>query len=513
MFSKYKTFNLLRIVVIERIILLIVFIFLFLHSSMATAEKNLRIGVVSLPQDFGNPYGSITIPTLIGALSVFDSLTFINSDGILKPWIAKEWFAKDRLTWHFKLRKDIKFSNGQQLNAKAVANALNYFASGEGLIEVVAQSVIDIKSARAMDEFVLEIKTHRPNILLPRRLSGIRIPEPKVWNELGRNGFSRKPIGSGPFIATSWNNTKIKLKANKESWRPPKIDNIEIIAIPEITSRLQALITGAIDIAIDISPEDGSILNKANADLNFRPSGRVQLLALMSIGNSPVSDVRVRQALNYAVNKERIIKVLLANATQPTGQAAVKGSFGYNPEVQPYPYNPQKAKQLLNEAGYPEGFEMTAEVIQGAMAGDGAWYLQIANDLSDVGIKVIYQASPYTQHLRKIRQGGWKGLAFGMDFNNLPSLDVLWPLRIHSCLWNAPWHCRPEWTPLIQNAEKEFNLEKRLAMTQKLVKMYNEYPTSIYLWEVPGVDGISNNVINYNAHHAFIHMNEIEMIE
>ncbi len=492
-------------------IFLIATILFFFGFNQTQAQNQLRIGVVSIPQDLGNPYGSITMPTILGSLGVFDSLTIIDEIGQTRPWISSSWKYLDPLTWHFIIKKNIKFSNGEKLDAYAAAEAINYFSSGNGLIEVVAQLVNNIQSAKAINSSLLEIKTKKPNILLPRRISAIRIPPPLYWKKLGRKEFSRKPIGSGSFISTKWDSNKIILVANKESWRPPKIDKIEIIAIPEITSRLQAIITGAIDIAIDISPDDKVSLEKSNSKLNYRPSGRIQLLTFLSTSNSPVSDVRVRQALNYAVNKERIIKLLLADSTQPTGQAAVKASFGFNPSIKPYPYSPKRAKELLSQSGYPNGFKMSADILQGATAGDGAWYLQIANDLKEIGINLNYNMASYAIHIRKIRQGGWKGTAFGMDFNNLPTLDVLWPLRVHSCLWKAPWHCNKEWDLLIEEAEEEFNINKRLYKTQKLVELYHKQPTGIYLWEIPGIDGVSNRVNNYKPHHAYVNLHELDL--
>lgn len=305
--------------------------------------------------------------------------------------------------------------------------------------------------------------------------------------------------------------TRINLVANPNSWRPPQVDRVEFIGVPEVTTRVQALITGALDIAFDIGPDAGPLIEPAGARLHFRPSGRVQLITFMSVGNSPVADLRVRQALNYAIDRQRIIDVLLGGASVPSGQAAVKGSFGYNPDIAAYPYDPVKAMALLAEAGYPDGFDMPTDMTLGAMAGDGTWYLQIAQDLAKIGVNVTYVPYPYPVHIQKIRQGGWEGIAFSMDYNNLPSMDVLWPLRIHSCLWRAPWHCRPEWVPLIEDAEQEFDLEKRRRKTQELVRLYHEEPTSIYLWDMPGIDGLSDRVLNFHPRETFINMHQIDL--
>ena len=486
---------------------------MFAGPSSAQAEKVLRLGVVSLPGDLGNPYGSYTIPTVAAGLAVFDSLTVLDIDGVVQPWIAERWEVVDELTWHFTLKPNVKFSSGEPFDASAAAAALMYFASGDGLVEVVAQSVIDVESARAVDPLTLEIKTKQPNILLPRRLSGLRIPAPGPWAELGRKGFGMAPIGSGAFIATRWDTTRIELVANPNAWRPPALDRIEMIGVPEVTTRVQGLITGAVDIAFDIGPDNGPLLERSGARLKFRPSGRIQVITFMSVGDSPVADLRVRQALNYAIDKQSIVDLLLGGAAEITGQAAVRGAFGYNPAVKPYPYDPDKARALLAEAGYPDGFDLDADMTLGAMAGDGSWYLQIAQDLAKIGVNVTYQPSPYPIHIRKIREGGWKGDAFSMDFNSLPSMDVLWPLRIHSCMWRAPWHCRPEWVPLIEDAEQEFDLGERRRKTQALVKLYHDEPTSIYLWEMPGVDGVSNRVTNFRPGQSFIDMAAIDLAD
>ena len=308
---------------------------MFAGPSSAQAEKVLRLGVVSLPGDLGNPYGSYTIPTVAAGLAVFDSLTVLDIDGVVQPWIAERWEVVDELTWHFTLKPNVKFSSGEPFDASAAAAALMYFASGDGLVEVVAQSVIDVESARAVDPLTLEIKTKQPNILLPRRLSGLRIPAPGPWAELGRKGFGMAPVGSGAFIATRWDTTRIELVANPNAWRPPALDRIEMIGVPEVTTRVQGLITGAVDIAFDIGPDNGPLLERSGARLKFRPSGRIQVITFMSVGDSPVADLRVRQALNYAIDKQSIVDLLLGGAAEITGQAADRGAFGYNPAVKP----------------------------------------------------------------------------------------------------------------------------------------------------------------------------------
>ena len=223
----------------------------------------------------------------------------------------------------------------------------------------------------------------------------------------------------------------------------------------------------------------------------------MQTVTFVSNKPSPVADVRVRQALNYAVNKQRIVDVLLGGTTTPATQGAVQHAFGFDPSLQAYLYDPLRARALLKDAGYADGFEILLSFAPGIMAADEAFYQQVASDLRAVGVKVEIETATFAQQISRIRTGGWPGLGFGMDFNNMPPLDALWSLRVHSCLWSAPWHCRPDWTPLMRAAETATSVEERLKLTRQLLKLYHDEPSGIFLWEMPGLDGVARRVVNY----------------
>ncbi|MCA9269757.1 MAG: ABC transporter substrate-binding protein, partial [Planctomycetales bacterium] len=269
--------------------------------------------------------------------------------------------------------------------------------------------------------------------------------------------------------------------------------------IPVLNARVQALRTGAIDIALDVGVEDRALIEAAGGTFHVRPTGRVQTLTLVSIKDSPVADVRVRQALNYAVDKQSMVAVLLGGTTTPATQPAARQSFGYAEGLEAYPYDPARARRLLAEAGYPDGFDMSATFPAGAMAGDEAFYQQVGVYLADIGVRLTLEGTTFAQHISRIRTGGWPGDGFGMDYNNMPALDALWPMRVHSCLWSAPWHCRPEWVPLIQAAETATTVERRLELTRQLGRLYHDEPTAIFLWEMPGLDGVGPKVRNFQS--------------
>ncbi len=480
-------------------------------ASDTAPQKTLKIAVTSFPNSLGNPYGSISLPSLLPALAIYDPLFQFDTSGNLRPALVERWEMISPTTWRLYLRKDVVFSNGEPFNATAVVQAFEHLTSKAGLMEVVAQLVVDIKSAHAIDDATVDIETKAPNVLLPRRLAGVRIPAPQLWASMDRKLFSRAPSGTGPFKVVSWTAGKVVFKAHERSWRAPVLHQLELIEVPDMNARVQALRTSAVDIAMDVGPEDRNVIEASGGTINVRETGRVQTLAFTSNKPSPVADVRVRQALNYAVDKQRIVDLLMGGTTTIATQGAVKQAFGYDASLTAYPYNRAKARAMLKDAGYENGFDILISFPPGTFAADDAYHQQIVSDLRAVGVRATIDSSTFIQHITRIRTGGWPGLGFAMDFNNMPTLDALWSIRIHSCLWSAPWHCRPEWTPLIQQAEAATTIDERLALTRQLLKLYHDEPTGIFLWEIPGLDGVSSRVMNYKPGLGTINFDTIDI--
>ncbi|MBM3515621.1 MAG: ABC transporter substrate-binding protein, partial [Alphaproteobacteria bacterium] len=279
------------------------------------------------------------------------------------------------------------------------------------------------------------------------------------------------------------------------------------------TARLQALRTGAIDIAADLNPEDRGAVEQSGGKFLVRPTGRVQVISFdLNKKNHPITDVRVRRALNYAIDRQAIVDVLLGGATTVAAQPAVPQAFGRIDNLEPYPFDPYKARALLAEAGHATGFDMTLSYPAATMAGDDAAYQQIAADLGRVGVRVTVESATYAQQITRIRTGGWPGEAFGMDFNNMPALDALWAMRVHSCIWPAPWHCREDWVPLHRTAETATSVDERLRLTRELARKFHDEPAGIFLWDLPGLDGASPNITGIRSGLDFLDFSTLDKI-
>lgn len=472
-------------------------------------DQNLRVAVWALSQQAGNPLVSNTVPDIMIMPAVFDSLTVVRQSGALSPSLSIAWEQKDPLTWEFKLRPNVKFSNGEVFNADAVTNAFSHLSRGVGATTAVARSVSAIDSVHFVDDLTVRVNTKYPSPLLPYEISSVRIPEPKHWNALGVEGFANDPIGTGPYEVVRWGKSNVDLKRFDGAWRKPSIEKLNVQVVPDETARLQALQSGAVDIALGLSQEAAASLRGLAGRLVNEKSQSILGLSFETTQKSVIQDARVRQALNFAVNREAILTAFYGNAVEPAGQITIPEAFGYDPTLPPYPYDPERARSLLKEAGYEDGFDFTIEVNTAIGGNAAAIFQQVASDLSKIGVRVeLIQMSTVT-FIQRIALGGWKGMAFTMDYNSTRALDGLKPFQMHSCLRPIPWYCNPSDTPLIEAALMEPDLGERERMIQGLLRRYYEDPPGIILFQLVSSVGLSSRIRNYQADYGIIRFDEI----
>jgi peptide/nickel transport system substrate-binding protein len=484
--------------------------------SAAGAPKTLRVGVVALPPDRGYPYNSTGIPTIYTYRAIFDGLTFVTAEGTVEPFLATVWEQVDPLTWRFKLRENVTFSNGAPFTAEAVVFAVKHLTRPEAVVDAIARELSGLAGAEAEGPHSVLIRTSRPEPLLPAALEQLLIVEPGQFQSLGQQGFAEAPVGTGPFKVASWSDSRIDLAAFKDSWRAPKVDALEIIALPETSTRVQAVQSGQIDIAVALAYDSIAQLEQAGARMNV--SYVTSTLGLTFIltrlpPDHPLRDKRVRQALNYALNKEGYIEALFGGMTRPASQPTTRSGFGYNPDVKPYPYDPEKAKRLLAEAGHANGFTFTAEVTNGGGAALAEVYQQVAADLARIGVNVVLRAITVPQLLRGVQQGEWNGEAFGMNFSSERVLDALRAVRLHSCLNRTPWYCDRALSAKIEQAYATGDLEARRKLTQEIMAAYHDEAPVIWLHEVAMFEGLSKRVRNYQVAHTVIRYDLIELAD
>ncbi len=480
-------------------------------ATPAFADGTLKVGVVAFPPGGADPRKIVSSMGDYTWSPIFDSLTRFTETNELQPELALSWTSPNPTTWIFKLRPNVTFSNGRPCDAEAVAANIRWLLTPEGRTSVVGRMLDAIASVRAVDPLTVEVTTSKPDALLPREMSAFYVVEPQQWDTLGPTGFSKAPIGTGPFTLDAWGATRITYTANPKSWRRANLSKLELLNMPEMTARLDALVTKGIDIAMGMGPEEKPQIEKTGGRLHARAPMDVISVTFVVGAGKPVDDLRVRQALNYAVNREAITREILHGLSQPSSQGAVHGLFGYNDDLKPYPYDPAKARALLKEAGYERGLTLETEILISQNAGDSAVYQMVAADLAAVGVTMKLIPIPTPQMVKIINEGGWRGDSFSQIFGSTPTMDPLRTLRLHSCLWPKPWYCDRTVTPKLEAALREFDDGKRAAITRDILKFYRDQATAILLYDIPVLDGVAARVKKYEPAHTRINYETISV--
>lgn len=480
-----------------------------LYASAAADDVILRVGTTTMPPSGGNPFRNTGAPHIFTWSSLFDGLTRIDDSGKVNPWLAVGWENIDPLTWRLTLRPHVTFSNGVPFTADAVVNVVAFFHSDQAAREVVARELNFLKTARKIDDLTVELITTIPVPHLPRSLPLLYMVEPEQWTKLGPDGFAQNPIATGPFKLDRSDVAGWKMSAFKKSWRAPKADRLNWIAAPEASSRVQAVLADQMDIAIGLGPDEVAAIEAGGGKgLTWR-NASVWAIQFHHDKETPLKDVRVRQALNYAIDREALVNGLLGGATVPATQPGPSNAYGHDPSIPPIPYDPVAAKKLLAEAGYPNGFTFTVQGVIGAGPADGAVYQKVAQDLAAIGVTMQIRPFPVNELIRAVVEGGWNGDGFGLTYATEPTIDVLRPMQNHSCLWSKPWYCDQRIMPAITGALTEFDQAKGLELRHQVMRFYRDQYVSLYLYELPRFAGMRANIANFKETHGFINFDEI----
>ncbi|MBI4321787.1 MAG: ABC transporter substrate-binding protein [Chloroflexi bacterium] len=327
-----------------------------------------------------------TVNVMLNA-HLYDPLINRDRTGKLEGRLAERWENPNSTTWRFFLRKGVKFHNGEEFNAESAKLSLDRVRDSK--ISEATASFSTIESVTIVDTYTIDIKTKAPDPLLLQRLADqpSMVP-PGALKTKGDEEFARNPVGTGPFQFVEWvRGNRIAFKANPQYWRgAPKFDSLVFKVIPEGATRVAALQTGEVDIAIAVPPGIVDTVKKSgNARIVTAPLANDVHIGFKA-NEPPFNDVRVRQALNYAVNKKAIVESVLGGFARLTGQPSPEGVFGYNAKLQPYPYDQQKARQLLAEAGHANGLTVDLTFADGFVPNGKEVMEAVAEQLRAVGV-------------------------------------------------------------------------------------------------------------------------------
>jgi peptide/nickel transport system substrate-binding protein len=441
----------------------------------------------------------------------FDGLTFLDADGRTQPWLATEWVLVDDTTWRFRLRKGVRFSNGEPFDAHAVQTSVDNVLFGYGAGNLVRHSLLPtVSGARVIDDHTIEITTYSPDPLLPRRLAQFYPLPPKYFAEVGPRGFARAPVGTGPFMVTSWEVGIVRTRVNPHAWNPPRVDGVDFVEIPDITARRQAIESRQVHLAQYLAPDDVRDLEPLGIRTIQAPEPRIRLIVFIVREGSPLRSVLVRRALNHAVNREAIVKYLLAGAPVAT-QVGIRAMEGFDTSLEPFAYDPARARELLAQAGYPDGLSLTMEVLATTNT-DRLVFEAVAADLAEAGVKVELRTVEFERWRANLLSGNWKGDMYTWSAAIGPLFDISRIWEYMSCDRPRPPFCQPEISRLIEARTSEMDPVRRAELMARANALLQEDPPAILLHELTAVHGL-RGIDNYEVHNLVVRWDRLEMDE
>jgi len=463
--------------------LLVVMTVALVFSSAVGQEKETPKygGIFTFNQNGGLPkIGAVTDNLgFIGNRNSYPALEplFITDDNEnLKPWLAESWdISPDGKTITLFLRKGVKFHDGTDFNAAAVKYNLEEVYKAN----ILGSSILGkVSSYDVLDEHTLRLNLKEYDCTLLQRLAQgtiglIASPTAMKKPVTPETVAKLHCVGTGPFVFESWKRDHyVQYKRWDGYWRKglPYLDGIRIQSMADLTVSLMSLRAGEVEAVDNVDPVDALQLQKEGfilqiQELHFHHS----ILPDGGNPNSPFADKRVRLALDYAIDKRAMAQGIGMGFYEPLGQLAYSKDPWFNPDLEYREYNPEKAKKLLAEAGYPNGFK--TKIISDVMARRDA-LVAIQTYIKKVGIDAELEMLEFGAALAKPRQG-WEGiLSPGFpNVGNLPGIIQRWGDKSNYVSIYRPPGWQEKWDQLIA----EQNRQKRTALLKELVKiLYDE---------------------------------------
>jgi peptide/nickel transport system substrate-binding protein len=304
----------------------------------------------------------------------------------IAPGLAKSWRQISPKVWQFKLRPNVKFTNGEPLTASVFKNSLDIYRANKAAGAFVFSNV----EIKVIDNLTFNVTTKTANFgALPSAMTFLFAYPPKYYKQVGKTGFGNAPVGTGPYVLKSFKHgIGITLEANSNYWGArPAIKTLNFSFVPDPATRVAMLQTGKADIIADMPPSLASrIQGLKSASVKALESQR-RIFFFFNNFTDPTDNVLVRQAINYAVNKDSLIKNLFGGRAYPLHGIFIPGELGYDAKFKGYPYNPAKAKELLAKAGHSGGLSVKMYYTINSTVLDRETALAIAGMLQQVGIK------------------------------------------------------------------------------------------------------------------------------
>lgn len=330
-------------------------------------------------------------------MHIFDHLIARNPETMkLVGGLAESWRTVDDLTWEFKLRKGVKFQNGEPVNATAVKFSI------DRVLDPAQKSYLrdrfkGITSVQVGDDLTVRLKTDKPNPVLLERLTNLAILPPAYVKDKGDAFIAKNPVGSGPYRFVEWaRGQRLVVEASPSYWGPqPAVKTLVFRPIPEVATAIAEMMAGSVDFIRLVPPDQiPAIEGSGKAYITTAPIIRVIFINFDVAGRAgagPTQNIKVREAISHAIDVDGIITHVLGGRGLKLGTVVNPMKFGYDPSIKPVPYDPAKSKQLLAEAGVAPGTKLEFMTYSGSIIASRQVGDAVSGYLSKVGLQTNHQ--------------------------------------------------------------------------------------------------------------------------
>ena len=432
------------------------------------------VGVYSL-----NPYAVTTSPIQAVWGSVMETLVDVDYEKRQYRGVLAESWQVNGNKLHFKLRKNIRFHDGTPFTSKDVIASFKRILTDKQSLQ--APNLQNLKEMDAPDELNVTLTLKKADANALEDINNRVIMKQAVAEKMGET--DNPPIGTGPFTFVSWDRSgQFVIRRNNHYWgQPAKVDEIIYKTVQEDAARIAALEAGQVDLISNIPPHEVARL-KAHSRIRVQQvQGLRPIFLVLSPAYKPLDNLKVRRAITHAIDRDRIVKHVLEGNAYPLSGLLSPQVFGYEPSARAYPYDLEKAKQLLSEAGFANGFEIDYYSPTGRYPKDREVAQVIVEQLSKVGIKANLKTPEWSIFNTDYKNGKYPMYLTGRG--SLIDADALFHQYFRTgATKRVLGYSNPKLDEIIDAEQQTFDVKKREKLLWEAHRLILEDAPAVPLW-------------------------------
>jgi peptide/nickel transport system substrate-binding protein len=425
-----------------------------------------------------DPHAHSEVTTGNILFQIYEPLVRRNVKMEIEPWLAVSWQRISETCVEFRLRENVFFHNGEPFDAEAVKFSFERMADPTREPKFPPYGRFSsIDHVEIIDTYTVRVHTNRIDPNLMSALTNLQVIPPKYFAEVGEKQFAVQPCGTGPFRFVEWKRDQgeVLMDANDQYWGGVSdIRKLKFVAVPDGGDRVSGLLAGTIDLAANFPPSEKDRAEAQGFSVVGTPSVGVMYIGI-NTHHEILKNVKVRRAIAHGINVQELIDRELNGAGYPLSGPVYPQAFGVDPNLPPIAYDPEKSRELLAEAGYPDGVEIKLEVPDGRFTQDKEICTRIAEQLEKVGIRIRLDIQPWGPFIARFRNHeydsmyyvGWGNIMFDPD-------DVYRNAFISPNPWNPTDYHHEEMAKLTLEAAGTLDEERRRELYYKAARIFQE---------------------------------------